>query len=157
MGKDKEMPSLLGLLHGRFATPHWGILVLTLISIGFGMYGVLDIDKLTQITLASNTGTFLVYGMTNAIVLVAFWSRAERNAVKHIVVPGLGTLANVGMLFAILYLNITSGGSTASDTVIALGIVVVWIVAGVVWLVVNSARTRQGILTQTKAVEGGAA
>jgi amino acid transporter len=30
MAKDKEMPGILGLLHGKFATPHGGILVLTI-------------------------------------------------------------------------------------------------------------------------------
>jgi len=24
MSKDKELPSIFGLLHGRFATPQWG-------------------------------------------------------------------------------------------------------------------------------------
>ena len=60
MAKDKEMPGILGLLHGRFATPHGGILVLTLVSAAFGIYGVKSVNTLTQITLASNTGTFLV-------------------------------------------------------------------------------------------------
>ena len=25
MGKDEEVPAILGLLHGRFATPHFGV------------------------------------------------------------------------------------------------------------------------------------
>ena len=41
MSKDKEMPSVLGLLHGRFATPHWGVWILVLVSAAFGAYGVL--------------------------------------------------------------------------------------------------------------------
>src|SRR5216683_6057953 len=45
MGRDKEMPSILGLLHGRFATPHFGILILAVISAGIGAYGVLSIDN----------------------------------------------------------------------------------------------------------------
>jgi amino acid transporter len=146
MGRDKEMPSILGLLHGRFATPHFGVLILALISAGIGAYGVLSIDNLTQITLASNTGTFLVYGMTNLIVIIAFASRKDRHVVKHYIVPAVGFLANLGMLFAIMYLNISSGGSTATDTVIALAIVAAWIVAGVIWMIVNSAVTKKPIL-----------
>src|SRR5258706_976333 len=72
MAKDKEMPGILGLLHGKFATPHGGILVLTLVSAAFGVYGVKSLDALYQITLASNTGTFLVYGMTCLLTIVAF-------------------------------------------------------------------------------------
>ena len=75
MSKDKEAPSLLGLLHGRFATPTWGIWILVIVSAAFGAYGVLSVDNLTQITLASNTGTFIIYGLTNLIALVAFFGR----------------------------------------------------------------------------------
>ena len=64
MGRDGEMPSILGLLHGKFATPHFGVLILAVVSGAIGAYGVLSVDNLTQITLASNTGTFLMYGMT---------------------------------------------------------------------------------------------
>src|SRR5262249_46401093 len=84
MGRDREMPSILGLLHGRFATPHWGIWMLVVVSAIFGGYGVLSVDKLTQITLASNTGTFLVYGLTNLIALVAFLGRHDQKVVQHI-------------------------------------------------------------------------
>ena len=156
MGRDKEMPSLLGLLHGKYATPHYGVLALAVVSAAFGAYGVLSTDNLVQILLASNTGTFLVYGMTNLIVLVAFWGKAEHHVVKHILVPVLGFLANLAMLGAIVYLNIASGGATAKDTVIALAIVGVWIGAGVVWLVVNSAARKNPVLTQSKPASGQA-
>ena len=32
MSRDKEMPTVLGLLHGRFASPHGGVVVLTVVS-----------------------------------------------------------------------------------------------------------------------------
>ena len=150
MGRDKEMPSILGLLHGKYATPHFGVLALALVSMGFGAYGVLSVDNLTQITLASNTGTFLVYGMTNLVALVAFAGRKDRHILKHYIVPGLGALANVAMLGAIVYLNLVSGGSTATDTIIALAIVGAWIVVGVIWLVVNSATGKRSILHKEK-------
>jgi amino acid transporter len=146
MGRDKEMPSLLGLLHGKYATPHFGVLALAVVSAAFGAYGVLSTDNLTQILLASNTGTFLVYGMTNLIVLVAFSGRVGSSFVKHKLVPILGFGANLAMLGAIVYLNIAGGGSTATDTIIALGIVGVWIVAGIIWLGVNSAAGKRSIL-----------
>ena len=154
MGRDREMPSILGLLHGKYATPHFGVLILAVISAAFGAYGVLGSDNLTQILLASNTGTFLVYGMTNMIVLVAFAGRQDTHWLKHYVVPVLGALANVGMLFAIIYLNIKAGGSTATDTVIALAIVGVWLVAGVVWLVANSAASKKPIMTRKEIAAG---
>ena len=60
-----------------------GVLILAVISAAFGAYGVLSSDNLTQILLASNTGTFLVYGMTNMIVLVAFAGRQDTHWLKH--------------------------------------------------------------------------
>ena len=36
MGRDKEMPSILGLLHGKYATPHYGVLALAVVSMAFG-------------------------------------------------------------------------------------------------------------------------
>src|SRR5207302_11041702 len=84
MAKDKEMPGILGLLHGRFATTHGGIWVLTALSALLGIYGAnpKTVDNLTQITLASNTGTFLVYGLSCLVTIVAFASRHDRHPVK---------------------------------------------------------------------------
>jgi amino acid transporter len=146
MGKDKEVPSLLGVLHGKFATPHWSILALVLASAIFGAYGVLNVDHLTQITLASNTGTFLLYGLTNLIALVAFFGRPGAQFFKHRLVPALGFLANLIMLLGVVYLSFKAGGSTSRDTVIALAMVAVWLAAGAIWFVVNTRRQRNPIL-----------
>lgn len=152
MGRDREIPSLLGLLHGKYATPHYGVIALAVISAIFGAYGVLSADNLLQITLASNTGTFLVYGMTNIVVLVAFAGRPEKRFLKHTLVPVLGALANIAMLGAVIYESVSAGGSTQADTLIAIAIVGVWVVAGLVYLVINSRVTRRSILTEVKAV-----
>ncbi len=146
MGRDREVPGILGLLHGRYATPHYGILALAAASAVLGAYGVLGADNLLQIILASNVGTFLVYGMTNAIVVIAFWHRAERHVLKHVVVPVLGLLANLAMLGAVVFLSLASGGSTQTDTLVAVGIVVVWVALGAGWLVANSRVSRRSLL-----------
>ena len=148
MGRDKELPSVLGILHGKYATPHYGIWILVAISAAFGAYGVLSVDNLTRITLASNTGTFLVYGLTNLVALVAFLGRPSANMFKHIVIPILGALANLLMLGFIMKLGFSAGGASQKDAVIGLAIVGVWIVAGVVWLIANSAASRQPIFAR---------
>ena len=139
MAKDKEMPSILGLLHGRFATPHGGIIVLTLLSAALGVYGATpyNVDNITQITLASNTGTFLVYGMTCIITIVAFSHRHDKHWFKHYIIPSLGAMMNLAELFGVVYLAVKAGGTTASDAYKALAIVGAWIVAGIVWVLVN--------------------
>ncbi|MDQ6614228.1 MAG: APC family permease [Actinomycetota bacterium] len=139
MAKDKEMPGILGLLHGKFATPHGGILVLTVISAAIGVYCATpyNVDNITQITLASNTGTFLVYGMTCLVAVVAFAQRHDKHLIKHAVVPGLGALMNLAELFGVVYLAITAGGTSSKDAYKALGIVALWIVIGIVWVALN--------------------
>ena len=148
MSKDRELPSVFGLLHGSYATPQWGIWLLVLVSAIFGAYGVINVDNLTQITLASNTGTFLIYGMTNLIALVAFWSRPGANFVKHRMVPFLGFLANLLMLVGVVVLSFKAGGSTSKDTIIALAMVVVWVVVGLVWFVMNTRRQGHPMLVR---------
>ena len=152
MGRDKEVPGILGMLHFRHATPHYGVIALAIVSAVLGGYAVLSADNLLQITLASNTGTFLVYGMTCALVLVAFGGQHKRNVVKHVIVPLLGMLANIGMLVGIVYMSVSAGGSTQTDTLIALGIVGVWIVVGAAWLLINSAATKTSLLVTPQTV-----
>ncbi len=137
MARDKEMPSILGLLHGKFATPHGGIWVLTAATAAIAIYGVKNVDTLTQITLASNAGTFIVYGLTCLIAIVAFASRHDKHPIKHLAIPGLGFLMNFAEFVGIIYLAVMAGGATASDAYIAMGMVAVWVVVGIVWIAMN--------------------
>jgi len=152
MGRDKEVPGILGMLHFRHATPHYGVIALAVVSAILGGYAVLSADNLLQITLASNTGTFLVYGMTCGLVLVAFGGEHKRHVVKHIIVPLLGLIANVGMLVGIVVMSVSAGGSTQTDTLIALAIVGVWIVAGAIWLLFNSAANKTSLLVKPRLI-----
>src|SRR5262249_9556857 len=103
MGKDKELPVVFGFLHGRYRTPHMAIIVLVVISAIVGSYGVLDIDKLTQVTLVSNIGTFILYGMTCIICIIAFAGVAGRNVFSTIIAPLLGAALNIVMLVFVIY------------------------------------------------------
>src|SRR5437667_3624747 len=120
MGKDTELPVIFGFLHGKYRTPHVGVIVLTVISAAIGSYGVLSIDNLTQVTLVSNIGTFLLYGMTCLICIVAFAGVKKRGIFSTVLAPGLGTALNVFMLVGVLYFAISGGGSSQTDTIIAL-------------------------------------
>ena len=94
-------------------------------------------DNITRITLASNTGTFLVYGFSCIIAITAFAHRHDKHWFKHYVIPAVGALMNVSMLVAVIYLAFASGGASAVNAEVALGIVAVWIVLGVLWVTVN--------------------
>ncbi len=141
MARDKELPSVLGVLHGRFATPAAGVWILAGISALIGIYGVHTVDNLTQITLASNIGTFLVYGFTCAITLIAFSSRHDSHLIKSKIIPGLGLIMNIIELVGVVYLAIAGGGSGATDAIKAIIIVAVWVLAGVVWVLFNPMRS----------------
>jgi len=156
MAKDKEMPGILGLLHGKFATPHGGIIVLTILSAAIGVYCATpyNVDNITQITLASNTGTFLVYGMSCIIALVAFASRHDRHAIKHLAIPGLGALMNIAELCGVVYLAVTAGGAGSKDAYKALAIVGVWCVIGVVWVAINPNKGRAKTVTADRKGPG---
>lgn len=145
MAKDKEMPGVLSLLHGGYATPHGGIWILTGVSAVLGIYGVKSVNNLTQITLASNTGTFIVYGMTCIVALVAFASRHDRHIIKHLAVPAIGALMNIAELLGVIYIAVKAGGASSKNAYIALAVVALWSILGFVWAAFNpdkhSART----------------
>jgi APA family basic amino acid/polyamine antiporter len=163
MGRDREMPSLLGMLHGRFATPHAGIWILGGVSALIGIYGVVNADNLAVTIYGSNIGTFLVYGLTNVIALVAFWSARERGFIRHRLVPLLGAVANLGMLFGVFYLAIVAGNAknaqgqpivgsqTQSDALAAILVVVVWFAAGALWFAWNSRRLGRPVRVAAEA------
>jgi amino acid transporter len=148
MAKDKEMPGILGLLHGKFATPHGGIIVLTALSAAIGVYCATpyNVDNITQVTIASNTGTFLVYGLSCVITIIAFAHRHDKHVIKHYMVPGLGALMNLGELFGVVYLAVKAGGATSKDAYKSMAIVGIWIAIGAVWVLVNPAKRGHKVL-----------
>jgi amino acid transporter len=146
MGRDTELPAVFGFLHGRFRTPHVGVVVLTVISAAIGSYGVLSVDHLTQVTLVSNIGTFLLYGMTCLVCIIAFAGVKRRGIFSTVLAPGLGTLLNVLMLIGVIYFAIAGGGSTQIDTLIAVAFSIGWLVIGFAFLWVRQLVTGIPIL-----------
>ncbi|HEY0755591.1 MAG TPA: APC family permease [Ktedonobacteraceae bacterium] len=140
MGKDKEMPVIFGFLHGRFRTPHTAVIVLTILSALIGAYGVLNIDTLTQVTLVSNVGTFLLYGMTCIICVLAFVGVEGRHWFSTIVAPVLGAILNIAMLLGVAYYDVfTQGAAVERDTLLAAGFCLVWLVVGFGYLFIRKA------------------
>ncbi len=130
MGKDKELPLVFGFLHGKYRTPHVAVIVLTVISAAFGSYGVLSVNNFLQITLISNIGTFLLYGMTCIVCIIAFAGVAGRPVFNTVIAPIVGAVLNIGMLVAVLYYAVVGGGSTQIDTIVAVVFCIAWLVVG---------------------------
>jgi basic amino acid/polyamine antiporter, APA family len=93
---------------------------------------------LTGITLASNFGTFMLYGLTCLWALVAFPGRAEYKFFKHGLIPVLGLLANIAMLVAILYLYIIGNADAQHEAYICFAIAGGWALVSVAYVVVTS-------------------
>lgn len=151
MAQDEEMPGLLGLLHGRFATPHVAVGVMVVVSAIIGMVGTLSVVTLTGITLASNFGTFVLYAITCLIAVNAFVGRKDFSFVKHAVVPILGFLANIAMLLTIFALGFIGGGDSQTESFIALGFAGVWLVASVLYVATRRSPARRSVPERTLA------
>src|SRR5216117_1976532 len=146
MAQDKEMPELLGAMHGRFATPHRAIWVLVVVSTLIAWVGVYSVVGLTGITLASNFGTFVLYGLTCVWTIIAFTGRKEFSMLKHLVVPGLGLIANLAMLGAILYLYIIGNADARHEAYICFAIAGAWGLLSLLYVAVTSRRAGRAIL-----------
>ncbi|HVU14302.1 MAG TPA: APC family permease [Phototrophicaceae bacterium] len=155
MAQDKEMPELMGALHGRFATPHMGLVVMVIVSAVIGAIGLVGgAVTLTGITLASNLGTFVLYGIICAVTIVAFAGRKEFHRIRHLTVPVLGLIGNIIMVGAIFIIGIATGGTTAQETYLGLGISALWLIVSVVYFVINSRQTGKAIIPTVEAMRG---
>jgi amino acid transporter len=147
MAQDKEMPEIMGLLHGKFATPYMGVVVMVIVSAAIGALGVVGgAVTLTGITLASNLGTFVLYAMICLIAVFAFLGKMNFNAIRHLIVPVLGFIVNVIMVIAIFVIGIATGGTTAQATYISLAIAGAWLLVSVIYFVVSSRQRQVPIL-----------
>ena len=147
MAQDSEMPDILGLLHDKYATPYWGVVIMVIVSAIIGSIGVIGgVMALTGITLASNLGTFFLYALICGLTFVAFAGGRDFNAFKHAVIPALGLIVNVIMVLAIFVLGIVSGGVTAQATYLAIGISVAWLVISLLYFVISSRQSGRAIL-----------
>ncbi len=154
MGKDEEVPTVFGVLHSRYATPHVLVLVMGVVSAVIGAFGVLSVTNLTAITFLSNIGTFLLYGMTNFVALVAFRGARRAWAIQHVLIPILGIVANIVMLLAVLYLGVLGGGDTRIAALISVVAAAAWFLVGIIYFVTNS-KARQRSVWVKRAVEIG--
>jgi basic amino acid/polyamine antiporter, APA family len=141
MGNDRELPAVFGFLHGRYNTPHLGIYFLTVLSAVIGAYAVQSVDNVTIVTLVSNIGTFMLYGLTCGVTLIAKLEHlldGERNPMKTIVIPALGLVMNLVMVCGIFYYGLTGTGNAKINSITAIGISIGFFVAGFAYLVGDS-------------------
>ena len=169
MGRDDEVPSHFGMLHGKNLTPHRAIWTLCIVSMFFGIITVLwylcgpgatagldtalsDTQKASIwypaflvhsfadaqnipnsfliITLVSNFGTFMLYGLTCFIAIVAFREHHTFSGFKHMFVPLFGLFANLACMLCYLLGPFFVAGMSKLEPFIALGVAGVWGIYG---------------------------
>jgi APA family basic amino acid/polyamine antiporter len=137
ISRDTEAPEPLGKINTRYGTPAIGVWVLTAVSAAIGAFGVLSLRNLTAVVLLSNFGTFLLYGVTCIITIIAL-SKERRSILSRWVVPLAGFVANVIMLGAVAWLGFIGGSDTQWAALFAIAVTAVWLLVGLGYFVLNS-------------------
>jgi len=91
-------------------------------------------SSLLTVTLASNFGTFLLYGLSCIICMVAYHKHPRFNALRHLLIPVFGLVANLAcMMFYVV--GPFMGYGTKMEPLLALGIASVWAIYGGIYFV----------------------
>ncbi len=186
MGRDEEVPSHFGMLHGKTASPHRAIWALAIISAILGIITVsiylggttpAALDKhnawysfgifspatyaampntLVIMTLISNFGTFLLYMITNWIAMVAFKEHHSFNGIKHMAIPIFGLVANLACMLFYLIGPFMVSGMSWKEPYIALGVCAIWGIYGAVYFLKSSKAKGKEVLLSSKPAPSNA-
>jgi amino acid transporter len=86
-------------------------------------------NSLLTVTLASNFGTFLLYGLSCVICFVAYHKHPKFNVIRHLLIPIFGVVANLACM-AFYLIGPFMGFGTKMEPLLALGIAGVWAIYG---------------------------
>jgi APA family basic amino acid/polyamine antiporter len=106
-------------------------------------------NSLLTVTLASNFGTFLLYGMSCILCMVAYTGRADFKIVRHLLIPIFGLVANLACM-AFYLIGPFMGYGTKMEPLSALGIALLWAVVGGIYFMWNSKSSGRGALMETR-------
>jgi APA family basic amino acid/polyamine antiporter len=138
MALDEEMPDVLGFLHPQYATPYNTVILISIVSAVIGAAGIIGgLPALMGIILASNLGAFLLYGLLCLLTIVTFIGDPSFNIFRHILLPIIGLLVNIGIVVAAAWIGLSAGGITAQASTVALGIAGTWLLVSVAYYFVK--------------------
>ncbi len=86
-------------------------------------------NSLLTVTLASNFGTFLLYGLSCVICFVAYHKHPKFSVIRHLLIPVFGVVANLACM-AFYLIGPFMGYGTKMEPLLALGIAAVWAIYG---------------------------
>nr|MDA8165430.1 APC family permease [Desulfobacteraceae bacterium] len=145
LAEDRELPEFIGFMSGKFSTPHTAIWTLAIVSSIIAAIGVQSVVGLTGITLASNFGTFTLYGLICVWTIVAFRKREDFNFLKHGLIPALGVATNVIMLVAIIYLYAIGNQDAQTEAKICFYIAGGWALISIGYVIMTSVSKTYGM------------
>ena len=138
MALDSEMPDLLSVLHPKYATPYYAVIILNVVSACIGALGILGgLPALIGIILASNLGAFLLYAILGGLTIAAFAGTETFHWLRHGLLPAAGITLNLGMASLALIYGLGAGGIVAQGCLIALGLTGLWLIINVIYYFVR--------------------
>ncbi len=116
----------------------------------FSSFGYFSHDKLAAlpnslltITLASNFGTFLLYGLSCIICMVAYHNHPKFKVVRHLLIPVFGVVGQSGLHGFLPGRPVHGLSAPRWNPCSALGIALVWAIFGGIYFVRSSKETRR--------------
>jgi amino acid transporter len=103
-------------------------------------------NGLALVTLISNFGIFITYGLTNVLCMVAYQERDEFHGLKHMIIPMFGAIANLACM-AFYIIGPIEGLGSAKEPLMAVGIAVLWGAYGAFYFARNSKKRGRSTLT----------
>jgi APA family basic amino acid/polyamine antiporter len=107
-------------------------------------------NSLLTVTLASNFGTFVLYALSCVLCMVAYYKHENYSPIRHLIIPGLGLLANLACMGAYIILPFTGIG-TKMEPLSALGIAAIWAVYGGIHFISIGRKKGKPVLLETRA------
>jgi len=102
-------------------------------------------NSLLTITLTSNFGTFILYGLSCLLCIVAYDRRHDYNVIRHKLIPGFGLLANL-VCMAFYLISPIFGLGTFKEPLLALGISAAWGIYGAYYFLRSSKAKHKPVL-----------
>jgi APA family basic amino acid/polyamine antiporter len=107
-------------------------------------------NSLLALELSSNFGTFLLYGLSCLVCIVAYNKHPNFSFLKHLAIPVFGLLANLTCMSFYL-VGPFMGYGTKAEPYIALGVALVWGIYGGIYFVISSKRSGKTTLISNRA------
>jgi len=107
-------------------------------------------NSLLALELSSNFGTFLLYGLSCLVCMVAYHKHPNFSFLKHMGIPMFGLLANLTCMGFYL-VGPFMGYGTKAEPYTALGVAAVWGIYGAIYFTMSSKKRGKTTLVTMRA------